>query len=205
MGAYSKTEGTILIALQSVTHGPTALVKGTEIDVSTEISAFLTLYLGYTEATPNTTPPTFHVQGHTAAAGNDGWATIAKFTSAISGTPLFANMTGAPSGNDATTDAHTFTEALHEGKPLYYKDIVVLASSEWHYCQDIPDTTSVFTFEDPVGAPFASGDDIYEAEIFSLAVDLSALARIKVIFQHTGATGANCDILARMNTADSFG
>ena len=36
-------------------------------------------------------------------------------------------------------------------------------------------------------------------------VDISAIKRIRVIFHHNGATGADAEVFVRMVTADSFG
>jgi len=196
MANFTKT-GQGLIGHQAATH-PTSIV-GAQVLIPDEISAYIVCYLGYVEAVSNTNPPSFLIQGHPEEGTNkDGWATLVKFTSGIT-LPLGVSITSI-SGNDTTTATHTFTETRNEGKPLYFKDDGAVTNGEWHYCQDIPDTTSIFTFDNPA----STLDDVFDAEIFSLNLEISALKRIRAIFHHNGGTGADAEVFVRMVTADDF-
>ena len=202
MANFTKT-GVDLITHQAATH-PTSIIGGQKL-IPTEISAFIVCYLGYVEGsgTANTNPPSFLIQGHPEEGTNvDGWATLVKFTSAI--TTVEGEAISSILTNDTTTSVvHSFTETRNEGKPLYFQDTASVTNGEWHYCQDILDTTSVFTFDNPTGSPPL--DNVFDAEIFNLNLDISAIKRIRVIFHHNGATGADAEVFVRMVTADSFG
>ena len=88
---------------------------------------------------------------------------------------------------------------------LYIQDAGTLADSEWARCEQIVTDTSI-DIVDGLTTGKDSSDIIFnDAEIFVAQLDLSAVGRLRVIFQHEGTTGANVHVKAIMVTGDSIG
>lgn len=212
MAAPSKSEGTVLIAHSMVTH-PDKLV-GSELDVSTLFDADILCELGYVEAVSNANPPSFLIQTNPFASGNDGWVTKVKFLSALTGTIETEGITSV-SGDDITTDS-TGAQDFTERKPIYIRDTNggspksttgALSTgdqdSEWGTVADLPDTQSIILVDNPTNAKDSS-DEVYEAEQFSMHLELGGISRLRVVFIHHGATGANCHVRVTAGTTDSI-
>lgn len=213
MAAPSKTEGRILIAHSMVAH-PDKVV-GAELDVSALFGIDLICYLGYVEAAPNGNPPSFLVQKNHNPSGNKGWKTITHFLSGVTGTPETEGIASV-SANDITTDtsgAQDFTEReaiyirdTNGGSPKTTTGALSTGDqeSEWGTVADLPDTTSIILVDNPTNAKDGS-DEVWEAEEFSVSINLDGISRLRVVFIHYGAAGANCHILAVAGTTDSIG
>src|SRR3989304_9437971 len=72
-----KTLGTVMLALQNLTHPAT--VVGSAVDVSTKFGATIFLYHALVEAVANTNPGSFLVQVSPDASGNSNWITAFEF------------------------------------------------------------------------------------------------------------------------------
>lgn len=201
MATYSKTVGTEILSHQAVTHPDT--VKGSVQDVSTKMAATILLFHAMVEATDNTDSGSFHVQVSGEASGNESWATVAQYN-ANTTTPDTEAMTATePSGE--TVLAVASTTGFAAGDILYIQDAGTLADSEWARCQEISTDTSI-TLVDGLTTGKDSADTIWnDANIFVCQLDLAAVTRLRVIFQHEGTTGANAHVKALMITGDSFG
>lgn len=86
---------------------------------------------------------------------------------------------------------------------LYIQDTGTLANSEWARCQEIVANTSINLVDGLTNAKDSSDVIWNDADIWAIDVDLTALTRLRVVFQHEGAVGANCHVKALMVTADS--
>lgn len=201
MATITKTEGTVILTHQAVTHPAT--VTGTELDVDGKLAATLVLYHGFVEAAVNTNPGTFYIFTSPSASGDEDWATIAQFT-VTTGTPDDESISGVE-GAASTVIEVTATAGFAAGDILYIQDVGTLADSEWNRCEQIVANTSIDLIWGLTNAKDGS-DHIYnDAEIFVCQVDCTAVTRILVVFQHEGAAGANVHVKGIAVTGDSIG
>lgn len=196
----NKTAGTSVISHQAITHPDT--VKSSAIDVSTKLAATLFLFWASVEAAANTNAGSFLIFASAASSGDEDWTLIRRVI-----TP----------GGTAATEAMTATEPVAEtvlacasttgfaaGDVLYVQDTGTLADSEWNWCQEIVTNTSINLLWGLTNQK-DNADVIWNAAmVAAVELDLSAISRLMVVFQHEGATGANGHIKATMVSADSL-
>lgn len=200
MATYSKTQGTAVLTHQAITHPDT--VKGSAQDVSTKIAATVICFHASVEATANTNPGTFLVQASGSSSGDEDWATIAQFTAQATTADTEALTATEPAGE--TVLAVAATAGFVAGDYVYIQDTGTLADSEWGRLQEIVTNTSLNLIDGLTNGKDASDVAWNDAEIFVTQIDLSAVGRLRVVFQHEGATGADCHVKALMVTGDSF-
>lgn len=200
MAALSKTQGIVALAHQAVTHPGT--VVGTAQDVTTKFSATILLFHASVEATANTNPGRFFVQTSGSASGNEDWATTYEFDATISTASTAAMTATEPIGETVLAVAATTGFAAFD--KLYIQDSGTLADSEWGLCQEIVTSTSI-NLVDGLTNGKDSADVIWnDADIWTCQLDLTSIGRIRVLFVHEGAVGANSHIKAIMSTGDSI-
>lgn len=200
MAAYSKTQGTVILTHQAVTHPDT--VKGSAQDVSTKISATIFMFHAKVEAAANPSPGKFLLQASASSSGDEDWTTIQEFVAGTS-TPDTEAMTASEPGGETVLAVADTTGFVAEDI-LYIQDTGTLADSEWARCQEIVTNTSINLIDGLTNAK-DNADVIWnDAEIFIAQLDLSAIGRLRVVFQHEGAAGANVHVKAMMVTGDSF-
>lgn len=193
MATITKTEGQVFLSHQAVTHPDT--VVGSEVDVGTGLACSIVCFHALVEATANTNPGKFLIQTSPSASGSEDWSTYQE---------LIVNNT------TADTEAMTATEPIAETvlavasttgfvteDVLYIQDVGTLADSEWGLCQEIVTNTSI-NLVDGLTVAKDSADVIWnDANVFpAVLIDCTALARVRVVFMHEGATGANCHVKA---------
>lgn len=195
----NKTAGVNLLTHQAVTHPDT--VKGSAVDVSTKMGATVFLFHASVEAAANTNPGTFRVEGSAAASGDEDWVTLAEVAATISTADTEAMTATEPSGE--TVLAVASTTGFVAGDRLYIQDTGTLADSEWARCQEIVSNTSI-NLIDGLTTGKDSADVIWnDADAWAIYVDLSGITRIRAVFQHEGAVGANVHVKGTMVTLDS--
>lgn len=201
MATITKTQGTIILSHQLVTHPGTAV--GTAQDVSTKLSARIYLFHGFVEAVANTNPGTFFVQTSASATGDENWVTEAQLTT-NTGTPAIETMTATePIGEIVMAVASTTGFAARD--LLYIRDTGTLANSEWAFCRRIVTNTSIDLISGLTRAK-DNADIIYNLSArFVVNLDLGSVGRLRVFFQHQGAAGADGHVKALMVTGDSIG
>ena len=87
---------------------------------------------------------------------------------------------------------------------LYIQDAGVVANGEWGRCREIVTDTTI-DLVDGLTTEKDSADVIWnDADIFNCQLDLTAVGRVRVVFQHEGAAGANCHIKAMAIYGDSI-
>lgn len=202
MATITKTQGTEILTHQVVTH-PSS-VYGSAQDVSTKLGATIFMSAGFVEAAANTNPGSFIVQVSAAPSGNEDWYDIGPFIIGETGTPATEAMTATEPATEtvlAVADDEGFV-ALDD---IYIQDAGTLVNSEWAKVQEVVTDTSI-TITDGLTTEKDSSDVIWgSAERFMLYLDLTAIARLRVIFMHEGAAGANMHVKAMMVTGDSIG
>lgn len=200
MAAPSKTAGVTILTHQAITHPATA--TGSAQDVSTKFAATILLFHAAVEATANTNPGKFLIQISGSASGNEDWITVYEFAGTISTADTEA-MT-ATEGIGETVLAVAATAGFAAADVLYIQDAGTVGDGEWAKCQEIVANTSINLIDGLTNAK-DSADVIWnDADTFSCPLDLMAVTRLRVVFQHEGAAGANCHVKALMVTGDSI-
>ncbi len=200
MATIAKTAGIAVLAQQAITHPDT--VKGSAQDVSTKLAATILMFHAGIEEAANTNPGSFHVQVSGSAAGDEDWVTVAQFTAAVQTFVTDPLTATEPVGE--TVIAVAATVGFVAGGLCYVQDDDVLAQSEWHRIQEIVTNTSVNLIDGLVHEKTNSHWIWNLAEVFVCSLDLTAISRLRVIFQHEGAAGANVHVKALMVTGDSI-
>jgi len=200
MATISKSYA-VALAHQAVTHPAT--VVGSALDVSTKLAITLVMSHASVEATANTNPGKFLVQVSGAASGNEDWATIYEFDATISTADTEAMTATEPIGE--TVLAVASTTGFVANDLLYIQDTGTLADSEWNRCKEIAAGTSI-DLVDGLTNEKDNSDVIWnDADVFNCRLELTSVGRVRVVFQHEGATGANCHIKAMAIYGDSIG
>lgn len=202
MATIYKTAYIDILTHQLVTHPATA--KGDAQDVSTKLAAKLFLFHAAVESgVANTNPGRFLVQTSASATGNENWVTEYEFDATISTADTEAMDAAEPSGETALAVSSTTGFAAYD--KLYIQDVTTLANSEWALCRKIVTDTTIDLVDGLTNAK-AINDVIWnDADIFTCVLDLTAVTRLRVIFMHEGAAGANCHVKGLMVTGDSIG
>lgn len=200
MATISKTQGTAILTHQAVTHPNT--VKGSAQDVSTKLAATIILFHSSIEATANTNPGKFLIQVSGASSGDEDWATSYEFDVTIS-TADTENMTATEPAAE-TELAVAATAGFVANDLLYIQDAGTLANSEWARCQEISTNTFIKLIDGLTNQKDSSDVVWNDADIFICQLDLTAIGRVRVVFQHEGAVGANCHVKGLMVTGDSI-
>lgn len=201
MASLTKTAGIAILAHQAITHPAT--VNGSAQDISTKMVATIILFHASVEATANTNPGSFLIQVSGSASGDEDWATLQEVTAPAT-TSDTENMTATEPSTE-TVLAVASTTGFLASDLLYIQDTGTLADSEWNRCKRIVSNTSIDLI-DGLTNQKDNADVIWnDALVAAFTYDVSAYTRIRVVFTHEGATGANCHVKALMVTADSIG
>jgi len=162
----------------------------------------LALFHASVQAAANTNPGRFLVQVSGAASGNEDWATIHEFDATISTADTEAMTATEPVGEKALTVAATAGFAAND--ILYIQDTTVVADGEWARCREIVTDTTI-DLVDGLTNQKDSADVIWnDADMFTCQLDLTAVGRVRVVFQHEGTAGADCHIKADAIYGDSI-
>lgn len=200
MATISKSYA-VALAHQAVTHPAT--VVGSALDVSTKLAMTLALFHASVEAVANTNPGKFLVQISGAASGNEDWVTIYEFDATVSTADTEAMTATEPIGETSLAVASTTGFVVND--ILYIQDTGVLADSEWGRCREITGTPTI-DLVDGLTNQKDNADVIWnDADMFTCQLDLTSVGRVRVVFQHEGAAGANCHIKAQAIYGDSIG
>lgn len=190
----------VALAHQAVTHPAT--VVGSALDVSTKLALTLALFHASVEAAANTNPGKFLVQVSGAASGTEDWATVAEFDATISTADTEA-MT-ATEAVGVTALAVAATAGFVANDILYIQDAGTVADGEWARCREIVTDTTIDLVDGLTNAKDASDVIWNDADIWTCQLDLTAIGRVRVVFQHEGAAGVNCHIKAMAIYGDSI-
>jgi hypothetical protein len=191
----------LALAHQAVTHPAT--IVGSALDVSTKLGITLLLFHASVEAVANTNPGKFLVQISGAASGNEDWVTIHEFNATVSTADTEAMTATEPIGEKALAVAATAGFVAND--ILYIQDAGAIADSEWGRCREIVTDTTI-DLVDGLTNQKDSSDVIWnDADMFTCQLDLTSVGRVRVVFQHEGATGANCHVKAMAIYGDSIG
>jgi hypothetical protein len=201
----SKTADRTLISHQVVTHPVT--IVGTELDVSTIFRLGISFFHGFIEAAANTNPGIFIVQVNASASNDDKWEDLYSF-SVNDGTPDDEALT-ATEPVDETSLAVSSTTGFVAEDEVYIHDVDnAVTNSEWNKIQEIVTNTSIEILDGlRVEKPSSGSGSIIYNDAFKLPikVDVSEWTRLRIVYMHEGATGADGHILVLATSFDSIG
>lgn len=201
MATIAKTAGIVALAHQAVTHPAT--VVGSAIDVSTKMAGTLIMFHANVESVTNTNPGSFLVQVSGSASGNEDWGTIAQFTAMATDCDTF--LLDATEGVGDTVIDTNVTTGFAAGDVIYIQDVGTANLSEWNRCKSVEAGVSITLVDGLTRAAAINDVCVNDCDIFICALDLTAVTRIRVVFFHQGATGADCHVKALLVTGDSIG
>lgn len=197
----NKTVGTAVLPLTAITHPDTVVGAAQDVSAKTGLATIL-LFHSSVEATANTNPGSFNVQVSGSASGDGNWVTIAQITAMVSTADTEAFTATEPAGETVCTVVST--TGFVAGDNLYIKN-TTLANSEFAMCKEIVTNVSIDLIDGLTNEQTAAASVFWnDCDIVAVQVDLSGVTRLRVVFTHEGATGANCDVKALMITGDTY-
>lgn len=191
----------VALAHQAVTHPAT--VVGSALDVSTKLGMTIDLSHASVEAVANTNPGKFLVQKSAAASGNEDWQTIMEFDATVSTADTEAMTATEPVGETALAVAATAGFVAMD--KLYIQDAGVVGDGEWGLCREVVTDTTIDLVDGLTNAKDASDVIWNDADTWTFYLELTGVGRVRVLFMHEGAAGANCHIKALVTYGDSIG
>lgn len=201
MASITKTQGTEILTHQAITHPAT--VVGAAQDVSTKLGATIAMFHSSVEAVANTNAGSFLVQVSASGSGNEDWVTVGKFTA--SSTTADTEALTAIEAIGSTVLECVSTTGFAAEDFVYIQDITTLANSEWGRLKTLVTNVSLNLIDGLTNAKAVSDVVWNDADIFIMQLSLTAIGRLRVVFQHEGTTGANCHVKALMVTGDTIG
>lgn len=200
MAVISKTQGTAVLAHTAITH-PASLV-GADQDVTTKLAATIVCFHAPVENTANTNPGSFYIQVSGSSSGDEDWVTAVQFTPGIVTAVTEPFTATEPVGEKVC--AVTSTTGFVATNEVYIINTTI-GNGEWTKIEQIVSNTSIDLLDGLTTEQTAAASDFWsDAEKFTAQLDLTAIGRLRVIFQHEGATGANVHVKALMISGDSI-
>lgn len=197
MSSWTKTANTSLLSLQSVASNTVAL--GSPVDVSSKFAALIGIHFGRRTTSALTVGGKVRIEGSYKSSGDGHWFPLAEFQSAIAAAESEAVSGTVNAGTNVITVASTTNLTVGD---LIFIDNSTIGNSEWGRIKAVSTNTSVTIEDNLVNAQ--TGSTIYDnAEIFTVALDLTAVIRIRAVADFSG-TGQACAIEVTMATADSL-
>lgn len=166
------------------------------------MAATIILFHASVEAAANTNPGKFLVQTSGSSSGNEDWVTLYEYDATISTADTEAMTATEPIGETALAVVATTGFTAYD--KLYIQDTGTLANSEWGICREITAMPSIDLVDGLTNAKDASDVIWNDANIWVCQLDLTSIGRVRVLFMHEGATGANCHVKGLMITGDSI-
>lgn len=199
MSVWTKTQGTSLLALQSIASN--TVVLGSAVDVSTKFAAFLGIHLGRRIATALTVGAKFRIEASVKSAGDGYWFPLVEFQSVITACEAEAATGTNNAGQNVVTVASTTNIAAGA---LVFFDNTTIGNSEWGRVKSIVANTSITLEDNLLNAQSSGASTIYTlAESYSAKLDLSAIGRLRVVADCSG-TGQAVAVDAFLVTGDSL-
>lgn len=201
MADWTKSESADAIAHASGTHPYTT--EGSEIDVSADDAIFLLFRWSSIEAAANTNSGSFLVQASDKTTGDENWVTIAEI-STPTGTASKADLDSGGEAIGQTVIGVSATAGLVSGTWCYIQDTTTEADSEWCYILTIV-TDDTITIADGLAVAKDDADDSWSAaQVVGMNVHVQAYNRLRVLYVHQGATGANTAIWVTYSKATDY-
>lgn len=198
MATYSKTQGTSVLALQTVTSG--SVVISSAIDVSTVIAATMFIHFGREATNALTVGCQFRIEASSKSSGDGHWYPLFIYTSDIAASETEAVSGTVNAGTNVITVASTTN--LTAGDIIFIQNGTI-GNSEWGRIKAVSTNVSVTIEDNLVNAQ--TGSTIFDQGQIFRAVDINcrAIGRLRLVADNTG-TGQSVAVEAHIITADSF-
>jgi hypothetical protein len=201
---FNKTQGTSLLALQTVASG--AVVLGSALDVSGKMSAMVGIHVGRTIATALTNPHKVRIEASTKSSLDGHWYPLAEFLTGIAASTTTATLTTGTTAGDKTLPMTT-TTAIVVGDRVYIREAGAETNSEFGRVVTVNGGVSVVIEDGTLFSHTVTTTKVWsQAEMFVAQLDLSGVGRIRVVadsgYANVGQTVV-CE--AHIVTCDSFG
>ena len=196
----NKTADVAILAHTAITHPDTVVGSAQDVSAKTGM-ALIIVFHSSVEAAANTNSGIFLIQVSGSASGNEDWATIAQIATTVSTADTEAMTATEPIGE--TVLAVASTTGFVQSDYLYIQN-TTLADSEWGRCQEIVANTSINLIDGLTNQQTNTSVIWNDCDVIPVQIDLTGVTRIRVVFQHEGATGANCHVKALMVTGDTY-
>lgn len=198
MATYSKTQGTVLAAPQTLASGSVFITSAQ--DVSGKIAASIFIHFGRTATTALTVGAQFRIEASSRSSGDGHWHPLFIFTTDIATSETEAVTGTVNSGQAVITCASTTN--LTAGDIIFIQNGTI-GNSEWGRIKSVSTNTSV-TIEDNLANAQTSSTMFDQGQIFRVAdINCRALGRLRVVVDNTG-TGQTIAFEIEMITTDSF-
>ena len=196
----NKTADIAILAHTAITHPDTVVGSAQDVSAKTGMATII-LFHSSVEAVANTNSGIFLIQVSGSASGNEDWATIAQILTTVSTADTEAMTATEPIGE--TVMAVASTTGFVATDYLYLQN-TTLADSEWNRCQEISAGASITLIDGLTNQQTNTSVIWNDCDVVPVQIDISGVTRIRVVFQHEGATGANCHVKALMVTGDTY-
>lgn len=174
----TKTDGTSVLALQSVTAS-SVVISSTGGSVTTKFAASLMIHFGRRIATAAGAGVNLRVEGSAKASGDGFWFPLAQFQ-----TDFVAATAQATTGTNSAGQKVVGMAATAGFVPgqIVYIDNTTIANSEWGRIKSVVLNTSI-TLEDNLNfAQSAGAATVYnKAEMYCAQLDLTAITRLRLV------------------------
>ena len=149
------------------------------------------MHHGFIEEGANATPASFFVQTNLGIT-NESWTTVAQFT--VTDATTFIENMDETEASGVVVLAVSSTTGFAANDYIYIQDASVVADGEWHQIDVIVSNTSINLVSGLVTGKDTADNIFSDAETFTMQLDLSGVARWRVIYKNEGSGPA-------MNTA----
>ncbi len=196
-----------LLSHQAHTHSITDVTAiGADADVRTFLSAGIWVYHANIETTANATGVDYILQGRwsTGATSDEDWVDILTFrtgTTAAVATEIAG--TEAAGQTSITVDADP-TAAFTRGIKIYIEDKSVAADGEWATVDHSVAVTDVFIVDGLTNGKDSADTMWTQAESYYTTIGLGGFSYVRMLMQHTAATGSNIHFKAEMVEVTDF-
>lgn len=197
----SKTAAGVLLAH---TQQATAVITvGSAIDVSGKFALRIFAKLGRTAATALANQLKFRLEGSAKTSGNDEWFPIKEWTSLNATTAASSTTLNGATTAGNTTAVLTSGTGFAAGAQIYFRETGTPANSEWS--RQLSISGSTVTFEEAQTRNHTNGIAVSTlAEYFSYDIDVSALARVRLVVDSaSAATTTTADVIAWYTSLDA--
>ncbi len=201
MADWTKSESADAIAHRAVTHPST--VESSTINVSDADMIFLLLRWASIEATANTNSGKFLVQGSDKTAGDENWVTLLEVSTPV-GTTTIGNLDSGGEAIGQKVIGVDATAGMAVEEWVYIHDTTTEGDSEWCLIMTVVTNDTIEIVDGLAVAKDDADDTCSDAQVTALAVDVHGFNRIRVLYIHEGATGANNAIWVSYSLATDF-
>lgn len=198
MATFSKTQGTSVLSLQSVSAN--SVLISSAIDVSTKIAGSLFIHFGRQSATAAGAGVRIRIEASSKSSADGQWYPLAMFETNFAAVESEAVSGAVNSGTNVITVASTTNLAAND---IIFINNGTIGNSEWGRIKSISTNASVTIEDNLVNAQ--TGATIYDgAEMYVANLKLESIGRLRVVADGSSFTQAFA-IEAYIITTDSIG